>query len=142
MVALISQSLIDAYHATTYQVQLPDGMTAFRANQPAPELNALAAEQDVKSWIFITAYNPYSQQLSAEENEQRQSLLKNLLTLQCYKFYDGAGVGDSGDWPPEPSFFVLDIAQEKALTFGKVFDQNAIVYCEVGGVPEILFCQP
>lgn len=137
---MISQELIDAYHATTYHVQLPGGDISFRANEPAPKINAFTADQGATTWIFITAYNPYSQQLSLEENEQRQVLLKNLLVTLGYRFYEGAGVGDSGEWPPEPSLFVLGLTQEKALAFGRVFEQNALIFCEVGGVPEILFC--
>ena len=138
---MISTELIEAYHATSYRVQLPNDEVVFRANQPAPELNAFAAEQGTTSWIYITACNPYSQQLSMEKNEQRQALLKNLLTILGYQFYEGAGIGDSGEWPPEPSLFVLDITQEKAVAFGKVFEQNALIFCEVGGVPKIIWCE-
>jgi hypothetical protein len=47
-----------------------------RIGQPCPELTRLMAERNTSCAAFITAWNPFSQQLSPKENEQRQQELK------------------------------------------------------------------
>ncbi|MEM7130768.1 MAG: DUF3293 domain-containing protein [Chloroflexota bacterium] len=138
---MIAKELIEAYYATEYRVQLPTGTIGFRADEPTSGLNEFAASRGATSWAFITAYNPYSQLLPLQENENRQNLLKDVLSMSGYEFYAGEGVGDSTEWPPEPSLFILGLSCQKAMALGMVFEQNALIFCEATGKPEILFCE-
>jgi hypothetical protein len=43
---------------------------------PCPELAQLMTERNANCAAFVTAWNPFSQPLSSQENEQRQQELK------------------------------------------------------------------
>jgi len=49
--------------------------------------------------------------------------------------------GKSGDdsWE-EPSFLVLGISYELACSFGACFQQNTIIYNQIGSPVELVFC--
>ncbi len=138
---MISQALIEAYHATRYRVALPDGDIWFRPHEKTPELNEFTLRCQAKSWVFMTAYNPYSQLLPSAENEKRQRLLRDVLAMLGYDFYPAEGVGDTSQWPPEPSLFIVGLPAQKAIALGRVFEQHAVILCNVDGLPEIVFCE-
>ena len=46
-------------------------------------------------------------------------------------------IGTDENWPPEESFWALDIPLEKAVELGRQFGQNAIVVWQNGGYPEL-----
>jgi len=136
------KSLEEAYKATRYEVSLPEGTATIRIGRVCKKLEETCIRHSVKSWAFITAYNPLSRLLSDAENRHRQQVLESLLNVGKYQFYIGEGVGESNDWPSESSFLVLGIDQQKALAYGRVFDQYAIVYGDSGSVAQLLFCIP
>ena len=43
-----------------------------------------------------------------------------------------------GIWPPEKSLLILGIDREEARELGSQFGQNAIIFGERGGSPELL----
>ncbi|MFK7993527.1 MAG: DUF3293 domain-containing protein [Granulosicoccus sp.] len=136
----IDKSLEVAYQTTSYKFTSKGRTATIRIGQVCVELEDLCHEHAVTSWAVITAYNPFSRPLPASANQHRQQLLQSLLSIAKFEFFEGEGIGESGDWPPEPSFLVLGIDQEKALAYGTVFDQNAIVYGNSGSVAQLLFC--
>ena len=44
---------------------------------------------------------------------------------------------ESGSWS-EPSFLVIGIYRANAEALGQLFEQNAIVFCELGRAPELI----
>ena len=55
-----------------------------------------------------------------------------------YTTFPGEGAGSTGDWPAEPSVFVLDPAPNDALRLCSRFRQNAVVVVGSNGVPALL----
>jgi len=121
---MITTELLEAYKATCYEIINPK--IQIYIDKENKELFNFIKENYISSWCFITAWNPYSKELSNDEN----ILLNNSLEkdLKDYKIYAGQGQGTIGDWPPEPSFFVVNINEEDAMTLGIKYKQNAIVY--------------
>src|SRR5687767_9767003 len=61
--------LKESYLRTAYTARTGDGSAlVIRVGRRHPELDALLAETQASSWAFITAWNPWSRQLSEEAN--------------------------------------------------------------------------
>lgn len=90
-------------------------------------------------WAFVTAFNPGSVLVSAEQNRQaHDDLCRATSGLTCYP---GEGVGDDGAWPPEISLAVLGLSANGARDLGRSFGQVAVVIGMVGGAAELVLCQ-
>jgi hypothetical protein len=133
----LDSALIEAYSATEYKVNL-DPPFALSVGIASPGLKDLYSARRADSAAFITAYNPFSHQLSEQENALRQESLKAELIKRGLHFIPGVGEHPSGDWPGEPSFLVLGIALEAAKSLGRQFEQNAIVWCDSDAVPNLV----
>jgi Protein of unknown function (DUF3293) len=122
----MDKALIDAFRATDYLVCLDEVTWAsIHVDQPLPA--PLQALVGTRSWGFITAWNPRSQECSPEDNLVAQrELLAALRAWQDAVVYPAVGVGASG-WC-EPSLFVIgpDLSTLDAL--GQRYRQNAYVH--------------
>ena len=99
-----------------------------------PALSSLA-----QPWAIITAYNPYSAEHTEAENREAQARLTDMLTLHVYRMLPAIGRSSDGKWE-EPSILILGISCDLAKAFGTCFQQNAIVFGEIGGPIELVFC--
>jgi hypothetical protein len=128
-----------AYRATDYCVAFPDTPFTLRINEPSPAVDALLEQYAAEHWAYLTACNPDSRQLKGDENDRRQSELEQRLSDAGYVYFPGAGVGATGDWPPEPSFLVLGISEADAADLGRMFGQRAVVVGQRGAAPRLLW---
>lgn len=71
-------------------------------------------------------------------NAVNQSKLKSELDLRSLTYFNGFGKHPSGEWPAEPSFLVLGISLEASKVLGKKYDQNAVVWCGLDAIPELV----
>ena len=133
--------LLTAYRRTSFNVSTPAGIISLRCGRRSPELDALLKEAGTSCWAYLTAYNPNSQQLSAEENRRRQDDLVAEVSAKS-RVLHGEGAGDEGDWPPEPSVLVLGMNRQEAERVGSKYGQNAVVVGVLGGPAELLICVP
>ena len=132
--------LFEAYKNTTYRVYSPIGKIDIRIGVINPLLQQLLLNNSSESWVFITAYNPYSVMQDAGVNTILNTQLEDYLSGKRYLFFKGMGVGDDDSWEPEASFMVLNIRKEDAIKLGKQFKQNAIVTGVIGNLPELIDC--
>jgi hypothetical protein len=103
-------------------------------------LHRLVATHAGDTWAYITACNPASKELTANENNERQAQLRRELEAGGYRIYEGEGIGADPAWTPEPSFLVLGISQEDALALGTRFGQNAIVVGTSAEQAQLVWC--
>jgi heme oxygenase len=87
---------------------------------------------------FITAENPFSQALAADENKVRQTHLREDLVNLGAVVIDGAGQGDDPSWPAEASYAAIGISREQACELGRQYQQNAIIWFDASGTPELI----
>lgn len=123
-----------AYRATTYRA---GSDLALRVGQPSAALDGLLRERGLDEWAYVTAHNPASERLSAEENTARQKRL--LARLAGYPLLLGEAVADAGDWPPEASVLVLGIRREDAVSLARGFGQRAILAGRRGGSAQLVW---
>jgi hypothetical protein len=121
--AVERERLKKAYLNTTYRVYEP--AIDIRVDKENHGLAATLQQIGHTQWAYLTAWNPFSKQLSREENDARNKSLSE--DLKPFRVYEGEGVGDDSSWPPEKSFLVAGIHREVAIYLGKKYEQNAIV---------------
>lgn len=131
-------SLFANYAATTFYADVPNRL-AIRIGQTNTDLDALLRRHAAQSWAFITAFNPGSRLLPAEENARRQADLEAEVA-PAFRFFFGEGIGDCGDWPAERSLLILGIGRSTAVELGRRHGQAAIVAGVMGGIPELIPC--
>jgi hypothetical protein len=133
----LDASLVTAYQQTEYRVTEGEPF-ALRVDEPCPALLGLYRAKNVSCAAFITACNPFSRELTDVENAVRQTELACELKRRSLSYLEGIGQHPSGDWPGEPSFLALGLALEAAKSLGKVYDQNAIIWCGADAVPNLV----
>ena len=133
--------IIQAYRDTRYTTSV--GITLI-VDSESERLDKLISESDASSAIYITAWNPFSQMMNSDENQELNSLLKSdLLTLiDEEKIIDGFGEDPSGKWPGEESFLALGLTKEEGVRLSEKYRQNAFVYHEFGKKTELILTLP
>lgn len=132
----IPPSLIENYVETRYCV-FGKAPFVLHIGTASPELEALYCQSNIDSAAFITACNPYSLPLEDAANTARQTALMEELKQRGLSFFAGEGRHPSGDWS-EPSYLVLNLSLDAAKELGRRYEQNAVVWCGVDAVPELV----
>lgn len=137
---LMEDALFAAYRNTSFFADTPHGRLCLRVGQANGEIDVLLAAFGVRSWAYVTGFNPGSIALSPEENEQHHRRLVRQIEHSGYTAFTGEGIGDDGRWPPERSLLILGLGRDDAIGLGREFGQLAIVYGEEGGEAMLLPC--
>ena len=133
----VPSELAQAFAETHYIVH-HETPFVIHIGRPCPELEALISEHNALSAAFITAWNPFSQNLLAKENEDRQDELKTSLKKRGLIYIDGIGKHPSNNWPGEASVLVLGLDLEAAKSLARHYEQHAFVWAASDGVPELI----
>lgn len=141
MTRAISNDLKQAYEDTLFTAQIATPVY-FKHGEINPKADALLVLFDVPSAALITAWNPYSQPKSEEENEASQQRLEEELTARGVKFLPSEGKGLIGEWPPEPSVLALGLEFRAAQDLAVKYQQNAYLWIEKGFPAELIYPDP
>ena len=125
--------LQQAYLETDYIVS-DDPPLLLTIGEPSDDARILLASFGVQTAAFVTAWNPGSQLLSDGENEERQLRLLDEIEKRRMNYLLGSG--ERADWR-EYSYFVLGITREDADQLARQFQQNAYVWLDESGIPEL-----
>ena len=131
---MITNELLNSYKATCYSIIEPE--IDIYVQEENSLLNTFLESNNFKTWCFITAWNPFSESLTTEENISLNELLK--ADLVNYPFFHAIGKDTLGVWPPEVSFFVANISKETSISLGKKYQQNALVFGKVNELSELI----
>ncbi len=137
-ISVIPAELITAYRETLFRVETSELAFNLIIDQVSDELKALHKQYNVTCSTFITACNPYSEELGDAANAEKQIALANELNNRSLQYFHGVGEHPSGEWAGEPSYLVLGISLEAAKILGKQYEQNAIVCCGSDAVPQLI----
>ncbi len=113
-----------------------------RIGETHPVLDALLAARGLRHWAYVTAHNPGSIRLPAEENRVRHTRLRSDVSARGYEAFPGEGVGDDGEWPPETSLLILGMPRVEATALGQAHAQRAVVWGAVREPALLLRCPP
>lgn len=137
---MLDEQLIRAYRATDYRVYATEPF-ALRIGRTCAACDALLDTHGVTTAAYLTAWNPYSKPLSDVANADAQAKLAAELADVSVSVLSGEGVGETGDWPSEPSLFALGISRESATSLAQKYHQNAFVWVERRNAAELVLCQ-
>jgi len=118
----LSPDLIAAYENADYVV-FGDPELVLKIGEPSRRLDALLEEEGASTAAFLTA--------------AALSKLDQVIAAAGYPWRAGEGREPDGSWV-EPSRLVIGIYRDHARTLGRIFGQNAIVFVEKGGAPELV----
>ena len=133
----IDPSTIQAFLDTDYRVH-SDAPVTLNTGVANPMLAALHKAYGVESSAYVTACNPFSQAFDESVNADRQSALACELQQLNLTYIQGIGQHPTNNWPGERSFLVLNLSREAAMALGIRHEQNAIVWCGLDAVPELI----
>ena len=132
----VSPKLMDAYREADYVV-FAEPEFVLKIGEPSRRLDALLEQEGATTAAFLTAANPHSEPQSPAQNASALSALDQLVAAAGYPWRAGEGREPDGSWV-EPSRLIIGIYRENAEALGRLFGQNAIVFVEKGGPPELL----
>jgi hypothetical protein len=136
----VDQELILAYLSTSYRV--PELGLDYRIGRLEDADRERLERDGTRSFAFVTAWNPCSEKRSAGENRRHNRRLAEALDRLGRRYHPGLHVAAAGDWPDEESFYIVNISSHEVIALARQFDQNAVVFWERGGVPEIWLVHP
>jgi hypothetical protein len=128
-----------AYRATAYVVQGPEGRFTIRVDEVTTPLDDLLVRHGSRCWAFVTAHNPGSTLLSADENRGRTAELERLVAAAGYPTYPGEAVADDGAWPTEPSLLIVGLSADDAAALARHFGQHAILAGTIGAAAQLVW---
>jgi len=129
--------VIRAYLETDYRVHGDPAFT-LRVGEASQELRATQPSSGTKGSAYITAWNPLGQATASSENAERHAVLEALLRDDGLAYAAGIGQHPRGEWPGEESFLVHGLTLEASVALGERFEQNAILWADADGVPELI----
>lgn len=132
----LTPELLDTYRNAEYAV-FADAELVMRIGEKNPSVDALISTEGATTAAFVTAANPRGDKRSDMENGVANAALQNFVAAAGYPHFWGEGRDPKGSWS-EPSFLVIGIYRANAEALGQLFEQNAIVFCEVGCAPELI----
>jgi hypothetical protein len=133
----IDLGLIEAYKATDFLVH-SEPPFVLKIGASSPQLMQLYGRFSTANAAFLTAYNPYSEDVGAAQNSAFHDKLCRELTNCGLTFLPGMGQDSQGQWPGEPSYLVLGLQLEEAKAMGTQYRQNALVWCGDDAVPQLI----
>lgn len=136
----IAPELHAAYLETTYWVEARPAPIALRIGERSRALDRVLARHRVRSWAFVTAWNPKSRLLASWRNLARDGQLRQALATAGYRWLPALGEGDDPGWTPEPSVLVLGLSVPNAVRLGRRLQQNAVVVGKLGGRATLVWC--
>lgn len=138
---MLSASMIKAYQTTHYCVVDGAKQHVLKVGEYTAYISRLLASTPnagERGAVFITAWNPFSEPLSERENRDANRALWRDLQTQGLAVHEGYGEGVNSSWCEE-SFLAWPLTRVQALQLCVRYRQNAVVFVEQAGMPELLY---
>ncbi|SAL47285.1 Nitrile hydratase beta subunit [Caballeronia cordobensis] len=133
----LPEATLDAYRAAIYRIDATPRID-MKIGAANAAVVSLLLQHDVESAVFVTAFNPFGHVLAPEDNAARQRSLIERVGEMGLRALPGEGVDPMNIWSAETSLFVLGATPGTADALMTGFGQNAVVYVDRAGVPELL----
>ncbi len=135
--SVIDAGLIQAYRETHYQVNGAEPFT-LRVDEHSTALAAAHKRFRTDCSAYLTACNPFSEDVGAASNAQRHADLGLELARRSLAHIEGIGQHPSNEWLGEASYLVFGLKLEAAKTLGRSLRQNAIVWSDADAMPRLM----
>ncbi|WP_248322557.1 DUF3293 domain-containing protein [Caballeronia sp. Sq4a] len=132
----IPDTTLAAYRAAIYRIH-GEPPIDMKIGEKNASVAALLGRHGVASAVFVTAFNPFGCELSAEQNAARQRALEAYIAQAGWMALAGEGLDPNNVWSAEASLFVLGATVLDADDFMLAYEQNAVVVVEGDGLPRL-----
>ena len=85
------------------------------------------ANHGINTAYFITPENPFSEELSKEENTLRHARFISTLDKMNCNYIEGYGTDEDDRWPREKSYLIFSDEHDKMCTLAEHYGQNGIL---------------
>jgi len=124
-------ALDTSYSAAVYRTRFAEREIAFTFGATTHRTDTSISPQT--PWAVLTAFNPRSNPLSADDNQRRWSELHATLRAARYRTAPSESSDLHGNHR-EPGFLIFDIERSALLALAHRFDQRAAVFADRGKV--------
>jgi hypothetical protein len=128
-----------AYRRALYRLELPDGPLDLNIGSYSAALCTLLETSGVRTAAFLTACNPGSRALDTAANHAAQAALLDAAAQLGHTSLPGVAIDPEGIWPDEESVLILGIDAAAATVLARRFGQNALVWINASGTPELVW---
>lgn len=102
------------------------------------ELTQLLKAHNAATAAVVTAYNPAGQKLPATKNRARHAALSAAIKKLKLAALPAERRSDGKEDPSDEAFLVLNISGAQAEALLTEFDQQALLWCNQSGAPELM----
>lgn len=124
----ISPELIQAYQEAHYIVLDGHNEILLQVDTINLELARLMSNRNAHTACVLTAYNPFSEVKTKDENEFAQMQLRHRLQEKSITILEAVGRDVNEQWEPEPSVLALDLTLNEVENLADAFGQNAFIW--------------
>jgi len=134
------EELSAPFRATRYRVLVSESeVFDLRIDQLHPQFDDWLRRRGSACWAIVSAHNPQACLLAADENALRHAALAAELQARGCAYLPAVNLADTGDWPPEEGFLLLDVSLAVATELAAAFVQAAIVFAQTGEPPRLVW---
>jgi hypothetical protein len=133
----LPKTLLKAYLEAEYEVHTSPPFV-LHVDRADALLVRLMEGRGVQTAALVTAFNPFSQQLTESQNSERSEHLEGWLVDRCLVWLPASGTDPMRRWSPEPSYLVLGADQKVAEEAMRKFEQHAVVFVDQDCIPRLL----
>ncbi len=136
----LSESTLKAYLNADYKV-LSKPPFSFKIGQLCTNLPQLLHEHHAICAAFITAFNPYGQLHTIEQNHEADDRLRAMIHAHQLSYCEGFGSDPDGQWEEEKSYLIINLALEPSKELARRFQQNALVWIDTEAIPQLVLLE-
>ena len=131
----------EIYQEAHYLVLLPgdsgtDNEVSFSIYQQNQEIDKLMDLHGKQTACFITACNPKGDRIDYKENLRLMQELESIVQEKQLPYFFGQGGDSKGTWI-EKSLLIVGIDRDEADQLAHQYEQNAVVWFELGSAPTL-----
>jgi len=138
----MNNEMINAYLNAKYVIQTDSENYILRVGQKHVFIDRLLQKENQHLAVFITADNPFSMHLSANENALRRLRFEQLLEKMQLTFIKGYGTDDAEKWDREQSYFIFVDNKNTADELAAKFGQNGFLLIQFNKPVELRLLKP
>ena len=133
----IALATLDAYVNADYWV---GGSTPFtlKIDCFSPQLQFFLQHHQSHCAALITAFNPYSQMLTPQQNACADRRLLAELSRRQLTYIEGVSSDPQQQWSHEKSYLILNLALNQSKRLAQQFQQNGLVWSDADAIPRLV----
>jgi hypothetical protein len=135
---VVDADLIKAYLAAKYIVVINGQEHRLQIGIPSQAIDKLLANHNIDDAYFITPENPFSLELSDEENKLRHMRFLKTLDADDNIYFDGYGTDEHEKWGREKSYLILSTDKKAMHKLAASFGQNGLLKYSIDRGAELL----